>query len=75
MVPVSGFEILCLLNMEANFESKCIFSNCIGILPRNGVRDRVTIIGIVCFERGFEKESPCASGETDFDPSYTVSDE
>lgn len=71
MVPMSGFEILCLLNTEANFQCECIICNCNRILPRDGVRDKITVIGIACFERGFEKESLCASGETDFDLSCT----
>lgn len=33
---------------------------------------RVTIKGIVCFERGFEKEYLCVSCETDFDQSYRL---
>jgi hypothetical protein len=42
---------------------------CTEILPRIGDRGRVTVIGIACFERGFETESLWVSGETDFDPS------
>jgi hypothetical protein len=40
------------------------------ITAKTGFRGRVTVIAIACFKRGFEIESPCASGETDFDPSY-----
>jgi hypothetical protein len=32
-------------------------------------RSRLTVVGIACFGKGFEKESLCTSGETDFDPS------
>jgi hypothetical protein len=43
--------------------SYAVIYNCTEILPRKGS-------GAVGSERGFEKGALCASGETDFDPSY-----
>lgn len=45
--------------------------NRIEILPRKGVRGRVTLYGMVGFNRGFEKGPLCASGESDFEHSCT----
>lgn len=47
-----------------------VIYGCIKIPPRHGVRGRVTAIGIVSFEEGFEVESLYISSETDFDLEY-----
>lgn len=57
--------------MRASSSFCTVIYVCTGILPTKGVRGRVIVIDIACFERGFEKESPCARGEIDFDTSCT----
>jgi hypothetical protein len=59
---------VCMINVletvetiQAQYKSYfyAVIYKCTRIPPRKGVRGRVTVRGIACFKRGFEKESLC----------------